>query len=1073
MAIALQSGDESVVSEKEILNAVPDALDARLSLGYQLLPDDLAINWLLDPSTAFVDDPGTLQNILFANKNLKPGDFPSNSSLAAAGSAPGFDTRMAYLGGNPFVTDEGGISRYWNPVSDPGMQAFDVNLIIWLLGLPIGTRGEDVGSNVSIVLAGVKTSAYLSTRNAITQLFPRVTINNGSTESTACDFQGNSNLCLSGANLLIVGDNRNPGDDAVAGAVVQAYRNGLPLLVMTEDGNYTPDSWKITAQLGIALGQNYFAGQKVIQNSTKSYQVSSRIVDDDFRADVSQVLSYLTGNPLRPPDYAVCIAADGQLVRTIRIGECVQSPPSGVTTHARRYFTAIQGLQTVFNGINSYGLDMFKTSIGLNTQTLRLLTLLANKFRVGPRLPTDTAVAIKYPIDPRTDGISVTRALFADWIVPMSTLSTPRASDLGSLWCFDGDAYETGTCRTPSFPNIGSYQLILNSTISDEWTSTGFTQVPGRAATVTLTNDPGIPIAVRTFATRNANSRTSEYTSAGKPLYNRPQFPVGTWIFLRPGVPTTVNSPYGGPLYVSLDGSSLSSPRQASLKFANVSKHFAVLDARDDNALKRLAQDLMSISAYWVDIVGTGFELHVPAGKLKQSLSSAGLDVGVGRRIYYNTTTSGLGQIMIDYKKNWAEKEYRMAGLKIDGEALNSSLPAEVRQACQFLEWDCLNKTIHRITGVQHLTYDAYAACGQLCSGNPITSSTAPAPISWGEGHELGHNLQRTALNIYWPDTRLGTQMDAINKWTNYLMRSTEVSNNIFPYFNQWAYFRLDLPSRFGTGKDDGPLRRHDDQDMTIAFSAHQSAYSKLQQNGQHVVLDHKCKPLGTFPLGTRPDVMLSDAIWSATAYAANNGERMSFYFALPQILQGKTLANGAILTDGRNIYTLLYLSARLLSTYAVDAPTWQAHASSLGFSRYAYQNDAVYGAGATVASIIGNDFLLVTLSLLTRFDFRPYFAAHGVFFTALANAQVAANAPAGGYKSLGARHVVLGNQYPKTNLSTTTVGGAGAYVSRNVGFDMGDAGTAWPGADNDGDGKAEELVGFHPRSCPGVTAGG
>lgn len=654
----------------------------------------------------------------------------------------------------------------------------------------------------------------------------------------------------------------------------------------------------------------------------------------------------------------------------------------------------------------------------------------------------------------------------------MSTLSTPRASDLGFLWCFDGEAYNAGRCQAPSFLDIGSYQLVLNSTISDQWTSTGFTQVPGRAVTVTLTNDPGIPIAVRTFATRNANSRTSEYTSAGKPLYNRPQFPVGTWMFLRPGVPTTVNSPYGGPLYVNLDGGSLSSPQQVSFKFANVSKHFAVLDARDDNALKRLAQDLMSLSAYWVDIVGTGFELHLPAGKLKQSLSSAGLDVGVGRRIYYNTTTSGLGQIMIDYKENWAEKEYRMASLKIDGESLNSSLSLEVRRACQFMNWDCLNETIHRIDGVQHLTYDAYAACGQLCSGNQITSRGAPAPIGWGEGHELGHNLQRTALNIYWPDTKLGTQMGSIDKWTSYVVRSTEFSNNIFPYFNQWAYFRLELPSCFGTGKDDGPLRRHDDQDMTIAFSAHQSAYSKLERNDQHVVLDHKCRSLGTFPLGTRSDVMLSDAIWSSNAYAANNGERMSFYFALAQILQGKTLANGAILTDGRNIYTLLYLAARLFSAYATGATTWQTNAASLGFSRYAYQNDTVYGASATVADMIGNDFLLVTLSLVTRFDFSPYFAAHGVFYTALANAQVTANAPSGGYKYLGAPHVVLGNQYPKTNLSTVGVVGVGAYVSQNVGLDMGSAGTVWPGADNDGDGKAEELVGFHPRNCPGVTVG-
>ncbi|KAL1607975.1 hypothetical protein SLS60_002914 [Paraconiothyrium brasiliense] len=956
------------------------------------------------------------------------------------------------------------------------MEVFDNNIVTWLLGLPAGTRGDSLTANVNIVLSGLKDTAENYTKNALSQLFPNVRINGGRTGNNVCDFVGNSSPCLADASLLIVGDNRASGDDVVANAVVKAYRSGLPLLVMTEDGNYTPDSWKITQQLGLTLGQNYFEGQKVINNSPKSYQAPSSIIQDDFRTDVQQVYSSLSSDPLRPADYSVCIAPDGLLTRTIRMGECVETPPTGVTAHALPYFGAIQRLQDSINSISSNGLDVFKTTNGVNTETLRLLTLLANKIRVGPRgMPTDTAVAIRYPINTRTDGVAVTRALFADWIVPMTTASTPPASDLGSLWCHDGAAYQAGNCPAPSFPDFGSYQLALSSTLNDEWTSTGVTQVPGRPATITMTNDPGIPVAVRTFATRNADGRTAEYSTGGISLYNRPQFPVSVWIPLKPGVPTVMNSPYGGPLYISLDGTGLTSPRQANLILQNVSRHFAVLNASNDNALTQLAQDLTKTPAYWVDIKGSGFELHVPARKLAQSLASGGIDLGLGnnRRLYYNTTTTGLGQLMIDYKTSWAEREYRMAGLKIDGEPMNTSLPLEVQRLCQYLSWDCLNETIHRITEVQHLTYDAYAACGQLCSGNPITASTVPAPLAWGEGHELGHNLQRQALDIYWPDTSLGKQLDAVNNWANYVMRSTEVSNNIFPYFNQWTYFRLTLPARLGTGVDNGPLRRHDVQDMTILFSAHQSAYSRLQKNGQSVILDNTCKVLGSFPIGTRPDVMLADAVWSNDGYAVNNGERLSFYYALPQIMQGNIMANGAILADGRNIYTLMYQAARLFSAYATDATTWQANAASLGFSRFSYTNDTVYGAGNTVNGMIGNDFLVVVLSRIARYDFRPYFAAHGIFYTSLANAQVAANAASVGYRTLpGSPHPVLGDQYPKTNLSITPVGGLGAYTTRDVGIDIGDASIAWPGADNNGDGTPEDLVGFHPRNCPGVTVG-
>ncbi|KAL5391539.1 hypothetical protein PMIN02_006545 [Paraphaeosphaeria minitans] len=1071
LATALQTGNEGGVTESELLSMLPNVLTKRLSLGYQLLPSNIPITWLLDANTAFVEDPGTLQNILLANKNLKPGDFPNDNPLAAAGTAPGSDTRMAYFGGNPFVTNDGGTYYPWKPVSDPGMKMFNTNIVTWLLGLPTGTRGDAVLADYDIILSGLKDTAENFTRTALSQLFPNARINGGRTGINVCDFTGSSNPCLAGASLLIVGDNRNPGDDAVANAVVRSYKNGLPLLVMTEDGNYEPDSWKITDQLGLTLGQNYFEGQKVIDNSPRSYQAPSSIIRDDFRTDVLQVYSSISNDPLRPSDYAVCIARDGLLTQTIRMGECVESPPNGVAAHALPYFGAIHRLQNIMNSISSNGLDIFRTTNGINTETLRILTLLANKIRVGPRgMSGDTAVAIKYPINTRTDGVAVTRALFADWVVPMSTYSTPRALDFGSLWCPDNVVYEAGNCTAPSFPDFSSFRVALQSTLGDEWTSTGYTQYPGRAATITLLNDPGIPVAVRLFATRNADGRTTEYSASGKPLYNRPQFPVSVWISLKPGLPTVINSPYGGPLYISLDGTGSTSNRQASFLFQNVSKHFAVLDASDDNALRQLAQDLTRSPAYWVDIKGSGFELHVPAEKLIQSLAPGGIDIGVGRRVYYNTTTTGLSQLMIDYKTSWAEREYRMAGLKIDGEAMTTSLPLEDQRLCQFLGWDCLNESIHRITETQHLTYDTYAACGQLCSGNPITSSTVPAPIAWGEGHELGHNLQRQQLDIYWPDTSLGRGLGAINTWANYSMRSTEVSNNIFPYFNQWTYFRLTLPARFGTGIDDGPLRRHDVQDFTILFSAHQSAYLKLQQNGQSVVMDHTCKVLGTFPIGTRSDVMLADAVWSNNGYAVNNGERMSFYFALPQILQGKTMANNVVLADGRNIYTLMYQAARLFSAYATDAANWQARATSLGFSRYAYTNNAVYGAGKTVNDMIGNDFLVIVLSLITRYDFRPYFTAHGVFYTSLANTQVLANTPNGGYKVLGSPHVVLGDQYPKTNLAVTPVGGPGAYISRNVGIDIADGATTWPGADNNLDGVPEDLVRFHPRNCPGVT---
>lgn len=1077
MGVALRTGNSSGVTEKEILDQIPSSLDARRYISYDLIASDVPITWLLDANTAFVTDPGPLQPILTGNKNLKPGNYPNNHVLAIAGRATNITTRFAYFGGNPFVTNNGGGYGQgpWNPVSDPGMVAFDQNVVAWLLDTTSdSTRAiQKRAVTQNIVLSGLNDGFESATRIAIARLFPNARINGGRAGmNNVCDFTGSSNPCLSDADLLVVGDNRNPGDDAVAAAVVQAHRNGLPLLIMTENGNYSPDSWKIAAQLGITLGQNYFMGQTVIDNTPKSYQAPTALVQDEFANDTTQIRNFLNGSPLNTSDYAACISADGVSVGGTWFSSCVPSPPAGIASRAIPYFAALTRMRAIINSINAGGYDLFSASVGDRTQVLRLLALLAEKARNGPGTqPGDTAVAINYPISTRTNGLLVTRALFADWFYVVSTKATSGAKNLGSLWCPTRAQVAAGTCPSPQFPDVGTYALTLNSSLNDGWTSTGFTQQPGRAAAVTLTVDPRIPVYVRTFGTKNDDARTGQYSSRGVSLYDRPQWAISTWIRLVPGVATTVNAPYGGPLYVRTNGINTNNTRAVSLVFANVSRHLAALDVSNDTSVAQLARAMMTTSAYWVDIVGTGFEIHSPAEKLMTSLSSAGINIGTGRNVYYNDTTSGLMQLIRDFRDSWAEREYRIAGLKIDGETLSQSLPSEVQQVCSFFRWPCLDENTNTRTEIQHVAYDTYSACGDLCSGNPITISGSPSPIGFGEGHELGHNLQLGVLNIQWPDTQSGTNMAAVNWWTSYSERSIEVSNNFFPTFVQWTYFRVTLPTRTGRGVDNGVLLHHDPQCMTNSFGAYMSAYNRLQLAGSQVVLDSRCNVLQSFPIGTRPDAMLADAIWQDPAYAADNGIRQSIYLQLPQIMQDRTLANGRRLADGRNMYTLLYLAARSFYIYSRNATAWGTYRDRLGFNRYDFNNNAVYGTGRAVSTMIGNDFLLVQLCRTTGFDFRPYFAAHGVFYTSLANTQVLANAPAGGYRVLGQPHVVLGTQLPLTNLTAVPPGSAGAYTTNDVYIDSTNLSQDWPGADNDRNGVPDSFVGWHPTQCRGVTA--
>lgn len=54
-----------------------------------------------------------------------------------------------------------------------------------------------------------------------------------------------------------------------------------------------------------------------------------------------------------------------------------------------------------------------------------------------------------------------------------------------------------------------------------------------------------------------------------------------------------------------------------------------------------------------------------------------------------------------------------------------------------------------------------------------------------GLPHELGHNMQISKLNIMY-----GASEAAYTSWTGLVSRSGENSNNIFPYYIMWNYYR-------------------------------------------------------------------------------------------------------------------------------------------------------------------------------------------------------------------------------------------------------------------------------------------
>lgn len=171
--------------------------------------------------------------------------------------------------------------------------------------------------------------------------------------------------------------------------------------------------------------------------------------------------------------------------------------------------------------------------------------------------------------------------------------------------------------------------------------------------------------------------------------------------------------------------------------------------------------------------------------------------------------------------------------------------------------------------------------------------------------------------------------------------RSGEVSNQIFPIHKHVTY-----------GQESG-------ESLSPERSAYRTTFDVLQAS---VAQDD-------------PWSHVFDAIWAGEGIYDNNNERIAFYMQVVHL-------NDDVepLETGWDVYTLMYLHERLF-TQALERPgDWQAQREALGFDLYA----------APPSQISGNDFMVISMSLITQKDQRPFFEMWGIDFSRQASDQVA-----------------------------------------------------------------------------------
>jgi hypothetical protein len=171
-----------------------------------------------------------------------------------------------------------------------------------------------------------------------------------------------------------------------------------------------------------------------------------------------------------------------------------------------------------------------------------------------------------------------------------------------------------------------------------------------------------------------------------------------------------------------------------------------------------------------------------------------------------------------------------------------------------------------------------------------------------------------------------------------YEARSSEVSNQIFPLRKHSTYY----------------------EDTGISLSGDRVSYEAVFDTLQASVQQQS------------PFDFVYENIWAADGIYDNNSERMVFYM---QVVHCNS--DLEFLETGWDIYTLMYLHERLF-THALN--DWEAQRTIIGFDLY---TEAPW-------DISGNDFMLISMSLISQRDQRSFFDMWGIEYSDMARDQVA-----------------------------------------------------------------------------------
>lgn len=872
VSLALSTGNPAGVTLAQMMTATKAVLDAQPA-EYAAIKQSLfglkADGTATTTSLTAIDWDPTHDSSWFTLLDTTQNKTILTSNWSYKGGSAGTPVTLAVAG-----TNVAGTSRYaafgGNPFGVPGNAAMDqlmMRTVAWLT-----RRTSFTGLRVVTAhLPGTETYWFpheARTRTWFAAKYPGVTINGVATNAaTQADNRCDGDLldaCLQGAHLLVIG--REQGPSAYSGtkvmqAVLAAQSRGIPVLYLHHYRDVNDLAGRMLELFGLGQANNYWS-----ENGLKGFNPATLPAMPNGLAGVRDLVNRLDQGNFTST-WSGCTTSG-------RIG-C-----TGDATYMSQFGTPAGSVRSALRALDEGGRTIFAGPPGYRLE--KRLVLLADKYRE----------AVSYPLSKATGGAAFYRAHFSDM---GAYIHRPYASVARNLGNFSGAI----PAATPGLTRTVTVTRPLGGTRDH---MTGLYVMPGRTVTLTRTDTGPGTVRIGINMLRDTTWVFNEPSGLDRPtMLTAPRSPLAA------GQSVKLTSPYGGPLFLHVDAAA-SGAQTVTVQVSGVTTHPVLRNAGDPAQVAAFNAELASTPTNWVGLTTDTLTLHSTLPKFRQSVSAYGGDLA---RLVGDTWTYTI------------KDTYELAGFNAATPGQYVLSPATAA-FCSARGWDCTG-TQHRRDVMQHVISDVHATCGNGCSGNPYDQDWAFTPLGWGESHEIGHNLQRTRLNIH------GGQ-------------SGEVSNNIFPVHKRIQYnqsaagLASPLVDRAGTGLS--------------VFNTLKAAQGAAD-----------------------PTEAARLAIWSNTAYAADNSARVMFYRQLVEHARHHNPALG----DGWALVTLMHLLDR---NFDANKANWPAVAAAYGFGTYA----------TFPSSLGGNDFMLVASSFIIGRDMRPMFDLWGVTYSAEAAAQVAAH---------------------------------------------------------------------------------